>query len=110
MVAQHESADAQFRRLLNSLRLSPTGNHLLLGLFVLPYAPSESDPRANTNVPDGDCLLWIRNGTDLMCSIYSRTLRDWQTAVFQWPVTVMETRTDDPVDPVTGRFWLRTDL
>ena len=53
---------------------------------------------------------WIRNGSDLMCSVYSRTLGDWQTAVFQWPVTVMETRTDDPTDPVTGRFWLRTDL
>ena len=25
-------------------------------------------------------------------------------------ITVIESRTDDPVSPVTGRIWLRTDL
>jgi hypothetical protein len=105
-----QDTDSALRRVLGALHMSPTGNHLLIGQFVLPYAVNEADPRPSTNEPDGLTLLWLRDGSDLMLSVFSRTLNAWQTVVLQWPVTVMETRTDDPIDPVPGRFWLRTDL
>jgi hypothetical protein len=64
------------RSLLNS---TATGQHLLLGEFVLPFAPGESDPTGvTTAVTDGRTQLWITDG-QLRLSIFSRTLGGWTT-------------------------------
>ncbi len=112
--------DPKLRELLGALQSTPTGNNLLLGVFVEPFSINETDPRSQTNVPNGLTLLW-HDGEDAFESTFyaefvtadkaaGESYPGWRTVAKDWPETVMETRTDDPVNPETGRFWLRTDL
>lgn len=74
-----------------AMNASPTGQHLLLGEFVLPFATGEADPTGQTtNVTDGRAQLWIDGDGNLQLSIYSRTQQGW-TTVGQ---SVLETVTD----------------
>lgn len=64
----------------NLLNASPTGQHLLLGEFVLPFAPGEDDPTGQTtNITDGRAQLWIDDDGAVQLSIYSRTNSGWTT-------------------------------
>lgn len=115
-----DGSDARLRQLVAALEATPTGINLLQGVFVLPFAINEADPRTQTNLPNGLTLLW-HDEEDALLSVFYRAFVEsdrkagepypgWRTVVMDWPETVMETRTDDPVAPETGRFWLRTDL
>lgn len=71
-----ERAD-NIRELLES---TATGQHLLLGEFVLPFAPGEADPTGvSTNVTDGRAQVWIDSEGALQLSVYSNTLGGWTT-------------------------------
>lgn len=112
--------DTRLEALLGKLRASPVWNSLVAGDFVLPFAINEEDPRTKTNLANGHAVLW-HDTEDAFLSVYytafvasdtaaGEQYPGWRTVVMDWPETVMETRTSDPVNPEVGRFWLRTDL
>lgn len=112
--------DPHLRTLIADLNATPVGANLLLGVFVLPFAINEADPRRQTNLPNGLTLIWHDDEDALLSTYFTAFVQSdraagepypgWRTVVMDWPETVMEVRTDDPTDPETGRFWLRTDL
>jgi hypothetical protein len=69
---------AQVDNIRELLESTATGQHLLLGEFVLPFAPGEADPTGVTsNVTDGRAQLWIDDEGTLQLSVFSRTLDGW---------------------------------
>ncbi len=113
-------SDPKLRELIANLQQTPVGNNLLLGSFVLPFAINEADPRLQTNVPNGLTLLWHDTEDAFFSVFYSEFIKSdqsegrqypgWRTGLLDWPETVVEVRTDDPVNPELGRIWLRSDL
>lgn len=71
---------AQVDNIRELLESTATGQHLLLGEFVLPFAPGEDDPTGVTsNITDGRAQLWIDDDGALWLSIYSNTTGTWTT-------------------------------